>query len=391
MFCFKKSNKKNKDKLSTIERDMFFLKDTIVSNYPYPLFHYSAFTLNNAGDNILVSSLRKSIENTWNFNPNFISQNIKKELSEQDLYLINKSKGMIIGGGGLLLKDTNKNDISGWQFPISEKQIDSICTPISILGIGYNRFRNQEDFDECFKSNINKLFEKAVFVGIRNNGSIEALKKYLNPTLHDKLSFHPCATTILSKLYDIKPYQKNDSKKIIAFNIAFDRSQMRFGSNIDNILKQIANVAEKLSKEYIIKYFVHMESDKEILKYFDDLNINYEVEQLNKGISLEKFMSLYTIPDLVIGMRGHSQMIPFGCKTPILSIISHDKMAWFLNDIKLPYGVEILDENLEEKIYTKAKYILDNNRKVREEITQAQDKFFQIINNNLKYLRTIYE
>ena len=35
----------------------------------------------------------------------------------------------------------------------------------------------------------------------------------------------------------------------------------------------------------------------------------------------------------VIGMRGHAQMIPFGLNCGIVSLGTHDKMRWFLDDI----------------------------------------------------------
>jgi hypothetical protein len=39
-------------------------------------------------------------------------------------------------------------------------------------------------------------------------------------------------------------------------------------------------------------------------------------------------------------MRGHAGMIPFGCGTPIISLVSHPKMAYFLADIERPeWGV----------------------------------------------------
>ena len=63
----------------------------------------------------------------------------------------------------------------------------------------------------------------------------------------------------------------------------------------------------------------------------------------------------YSKPRLVIGMRGHAQLIPFGCNTPILSIISHDKMQYFLDDIHHPeWGVDVKDEKFGTKLYNKA-------------------------------------
>lgn len=48
-----------------------------------------------------------------------------------------------------------------------------------MVAVGYNRFRSQDDFEPYFKDNINKIAEKSIFIGLRNNGSIKALKNYV--------------------------------------------------------------------------------------------------------------------------------------------------------------------------------------------------------------------
>ena len=50
----------------------------------------------------------------------------------------------------------------------------------------------------------------------------------------------------------------------------------------------------------------------------------------------------YAGVDLAVGVRGHAQMIPFGLGVPIISLIAHDKLAWFLEDIgHADWGVDI--------------------------------------------------
>ena len=326
-------NKKLTDYNLIVKRNLFPIKISIINNYKNPACHYSAFALDNAGDNILVASLQKSINMNLVNKFEFINEPVRDTLTDDDIYLINKCKAMIIGGGGLFLKDTNKNDISGWQFPISCEQIDKIKTPIYIFGVGYNRFRNQEDFDPIFKLNINKIVEKAKFVGIRNNGSIKALKTYLRDELKEKLKFHPCATTILSKIYKIPQIKE---KPFVAVNCAFDREHLRYGEKKEEILNSIAKVIKKLSLDYEIRYYSHLSTDKNILPYFDKYQIDYSIVNLDTALTEQDFLRLYSTPKLVIGMRGHAQMIPFGCGTPILSIITHNKLTWFLEDINHP-------------------------------------------------------
>lgn len=362
------------------KNDKFLLKISLLNNYNNPIFHYSSFGLVNAGDNILVPALQKSINSTVLNRFNFINECIHNVIDDNDIYLINNSNGLIIGGGGLFLKDTNPNNVSGWQFPISKEQIEKIDAPIYVLGVGYNRFRNQDDFIDLFKDNINALVQKASFIGLRNSGSIRALKKYLNKNLHYKLSFHPCSTTVLSKMYEIP---KETNNNFIALECAFDRANLRYGNRKDEILTSVAKVAKELSKKYEIRYYSHMTSDLEMLPFLDKVGVEYSVVNLDGALSVNQFLKLYSEPKLVIGMRGHAQMIPFGCTTPILSVITHDKLAWFLEDINHPeWGVDVLDDNFEKKLLNSAFYILDNSDLIKLQIESEKEKLYEITKQN---------
>ena len=78
-------------------------------------------------------------------------------------------------------------------------------------------------------------------------------------------------------------------------------------------------------------------------------------------------------------------MIPFGCKTPVVSIISHDKLAWFLEDIEHPeWGVDVRDPELEQKLLEKSLYMLEHRAEICAQIEEAQDKLWAIMQENLK-------
>ena len=352
------------------------------------IVHFSAFTRGNAGDYILVHALKKSVEKIINKKINWIDYFIHNQIDKNIEDIINSSDAMLVGGGGLFLKDTNPNKISGWQFPITAQNLERIKVPLYMLAVGYNRFRSQDDFEPYFTDNINAFTHKSEFIGLRNNGSIQAIKSYLQEDLKSKVIFHPCPTTIISKIFEL-PKTKQD-KPFIAINCAFDRSEMRYGKNKDEILSSIAKATQKLSKKYEIKYYVHVETDKEALPYFDKNDCKYTVVNLNAPLTMDDVLQLYTSPSLVIGMRGHAQMIPFGCCTPILSIISHDKMNWFLEDINhTEWGIDVLSKNFEQELYDKALHILDNKNKIKKQIKFSQNILYSITVNNIKYLNKI--
>ena len=306
----------------------------------------------------------------------------------------NAGKALVVGGGGLFFERTDEQSGS-WQWDISDEAIDRLKVPIFIFAVGYNQFRGQGELSESFKENINRLAPHCGFIGLRNHGSIDAISKYLLPEYPDKLVWQPCPTTIISRICP-EYTNENPEEDFIAVNLAFDKSELRFSQNGALIYKErimdILEILNILQNKIKIKYYSHFGSDNAILKYLDQAGIRYELVDLFSEKDINKIYHAYSTPKLVIGMRGHAQMIPFGLKVPILSIISHDKLQWFLDDIAHPeWGVDIRDDNFAVQLYEKACAILDNRDAIRDEISHIQDKLFDVTMANIEYMKNITE
>lgn len=349
----------------------------------YKATHISAFSHGNAGDLLLPVVLRELFRQTLGVGK-WRSKNVRFPVRSFEISRWNKDDMVVIGGGGLFLCDTGRNNVSGWQWNCSIERMNEIETPFIAFAIGYNRFRGPEDFPPIFTEHVNAFVQKASFVGIRNHGSIEALKGYLHSDeLKKKLVFQPCMTTLIAKIY---PYftDYNCKEDFIAFNCAFDRQTMR--SKNDDYLKGIAYVAKQLSSKTKIVYFSHMESDKKVLPYFDSEGVKYEVVEMK---DVKQMVTEYSRPRLVIGMRGHAQMIPFGCQTPIFSVVSHDKMQWFLDDINHPeWGVDVRDADFTKKLLDKASWLYQNFIEAHEEIKKQQNHLWNITMGNMAQIKS---
>jgi hypothetical protein len=224
----------------------------------------------NIGDPILYDRLEKVFDSCLGYENKWYHRSLGGEVSQIEVSLINKhSRAVIVGGGGLFLADSNKNDNSGWQFNIKICNLQRITVPLIFMAIGYNVFRGQSDFISVFKEHIKLCLEKAVFFGLRNYGSINALKKYLPENLHSKLKYQPCPTTMtdlfLSKTLNVM------IKNEIVVCLAFDRLQNRFGDNSEKIFKQLIDFASCM-KDYEIQvlFAVHMLGDMDVdhIQYF---------------------------------------------------------------------------------------------------------------------------
>ena len=351
------------------------------------IIHVSTETYANAGDLFLVKSLRQLLESKYG-RLNWIRLDVEREVTENIIGSINRSKVLVIGGGGLFLKDTNRNEISGWQWPISKEMILKIQVPIYVLGVGYNRFRNQEDFEPVFYENITALVEKSAFFGLRNLGSVNTVKSILPNHLKDKVQYFPCATNVASKLFEIK--NEKAHKPTVAINCAFDREYLRFGTKKDTILKSIAKTAKALSANYDILCYLHCAQDIEMCEYFNDYGVPYGIVNLFESKDEKDMIEAYSTPWLILGMRGHSQMVAFGCGTPAISIISHDKIKWFLDDINHPeWGLDVNDDSFEEKLLEKSKYMLDHSTEICEDICKAQDILWNKLQSEVSKLTAL--
>ncbi len=358
--------------------------DTLLSRR---LVHVANFTTGNAGDAVLTTVLRDLFSQSIG-GISWSKLHAHDVVGEAELRRINRATGVIIGGGGLFLRDSNPNRVSGWQWPVSLAALSRIEVPLVIFAVGYNRFRNQGEFDDLFAENVRAVVDKAAFVGLRNNGSVRSIRTYLPKSQHQKVVFQPCMTTLIRKVYPEHFDSPMSTENVIGLNCAFDRSSSRFGVRKAEILDELALAMKDLAQKFCIRYYAHSRSDLDFLPYLERAGVKHDVCRLYHRSGLD-IINEYRKPLLVIGMRGHAQMIPFGCGTPILSLISHDKMRWFLDDLGHPeWGAEVMESNLRPRLAAQAEKIIAERDAVLEEMAACQERLFDTTLRNMKFVRT---
>ena len=341
----------------------------------------------NAGDNILSLCVRKFYEKCFeNYNIQWSIIPVVGEVTDKTIETINKSDICVIGGGGLFLPDTNPNNKSGWQWAISSEQLNLISTPISIFAVGYNYFPGQK-MSELSKKGIIDIVRKSSFAGFRNQGSVLAIKTLLPPELEANPVYQPCPTTIINNLFGIS--HQIGQTKTIGINMAFDRIEMRLGTNYREKLRQVAKAAFKISELGIkIVYMAHCSKDMMFLDYLLDENVKYELRRLwNRNP--EKAMQSYLDIDVMLGMRGHAQMVPFGIGCGIVTLGSHDKMRWFMQDTELEGAyIDMNQDDLYDIIFKVVSdlYLCDSPT-IFESIKQAQSRLLEVSESNAEHIK----
>ncbi len=333
----------------------------------------------NTGDTVLSKCVRDVFNNhkSINWNLNKVTAPVSTTLIES----INKTKALIIGGGGLFLPDTNQNAKSGWQWAADKAQVDAVKPPIILYAVGYNYFKGQSP-SPFFIDNLNHIIRKASFVGLRNMGSIAKVKELIAPELSDKVVFQPCPTTIIRNIVDGIPNKV--TSKNIGVNIAYDRYERRFGGQMHLILDKIASALKKLDEAgFNIINVCHLNSDAKFELNLDKNGVNYKTVFLNYLLPQEVYR-FYNGIELMMGMRGHAQMIPFGLNCRILTLGTHDKMRWFLEDINASDWYVNLRENpemLDQIIVEKSMSIL-NDKSIPTKLLSEQERLFSITQRN---------
>ncbi|MFE1962832.1 glycosyltransferase [Streptomyces sp. NPDC059479] len=342
----------------------------------------------NAGDKLLPESVRLTFDSEtgprrWH------SIHAHRYFDEAALERVNARRGLVIGGGGLFIPDTAPNGNSAWQWNVPDDHLRGIDVPIVVYAVGFNAFDGQSYRAERFNASLRLLVEQAAFFGLRNHGSIEKVRALLPAELQDKVRFQPCPTTVTRQLVDgwTDPAFRENT---VMINAAYDRAGLRFGHDYAHFLAEMAKAVRALGEHAEVKCVAHS---------LDDEKIAFDLRR-EHGISMpvipmydfenDEIRDTYARTKLVIGMRGHAGMIPFGCGTPIISLISHPKMAYFLSDIERPeWGVSVHDKNLGAVLTERAVGLLDDHAASVADVHGRQQELWKITQANAADLRTI--
>ncbi|MCX2928265.1 glycosyltransferase [Streptomyces sp. NEAU-W12] len=342
----------------------------------------------NAGDKLLPETVRLG------FGPDTTSRrwhsvHAHRLFDEAALERVNARRGLVIGGGGLFIPDTMPNGNSAWQWNVPDEHLRAVDVPIMVYAVGFNAFDGQSYRAGRFRESLRLLVEKSSFFGLRNHGSIAKVRSMLPDHLHDKVRFQPCPTTVSRQLVPgwTDPAEREDT---VLLNAAYDRAGLRFGHDYGHFLAEIAKAVRGIGAHTEVRCVAHS---------LDDERIAFDLRR-EHGISLpvipmydfdnDGIRDLYAKTRLVIGMRGHAGMIPFGVGTPIISLISHPKMAYFLADIERPeWGVSVHDRNLGAVLTERATGILDRHAATVADVHERQQSLWKVTEANAADLRAI--
>ncbi|MFD9503548.1 polysaccharide pyruvyl transferase family protein [Streptomyces sp. NPDC060035] len=343
----------------------------------------------NAGDKVLPEAVRMCFDadtgtGRWH------QQSVHRLVDESVLEELNARRGVIVGGGGLFLPDTAPNSNSGWQWNIADDVLGRITAPLAVFAVGYNVFDGQRYRRERFAESLRVLVERSVFFGLRNQGSVARVRELLPDDLRDRVRYQPCPTTVARHL-DPEWTDPGNRDDTVLVNCAYDRANLRFGHDYGHFLAEMDAAVRAIGERAEVRYAAHMPADE---KFVHDLRREHGTSLPVEPLYLrsnEQIRDLYRRTRLVIGMRGHAGMIPFGCGTPVISLVSHPKLAYFLTDIERPeWGVSVHDRALGARLAERATVVLEDHPAAVADVHGRQENLWSVTRANLTGLREVF-
>ena len=298
----------------------------------------------NSGDLLLGPSTKHFFENMISQKLNWESWDVTRNIKDKHIDYFNTFDYIVIGGGGLLLPDTNSNNVSCWQWPIDSNLLAEIKTPIYVISIGLNWFfgqdasmpyydslRRDQDRIPIFKNNIETLVNKSEYFSMRHKGDINQINSFMEFENKNKIKFEFCP--VIEYVED--KYKRDDhSGQLYTFELKDDRIQRRYeNTSIEKVYETLFNFILYLEKNNKKIGIMSHDGSKSFKEYVDSKGFkNYTY--LDNSVGNEKrIIDNYRQVKKLYCSAGHSQMMSHALGIDYYTLISHPKLKYFMDDV----------------------------------------------------------
>ena len=181
----------------------------------------------------------------------------------------------------------------------------------------------------------------------------------MDSSCHDQIKFEFCPTIEFVKYYMKKHNLSVDKRDIYDFEIKDDRDHMRYQkTSRDKYYSQLVKIVKYLQDHGKNVCYLSHDGSNSFKSYLNSKGI--KVGSMSNAYSTaEKIILNYLKIDKLFCMAGHSQMIGHALDCDVISLISHNKQKYFLQDTDL-YGRDRHVNVNTEDVYNKLLKILNS-------------------------------
>ena len=197
---------------------------------------------------------------------------------------------------------------------------------------------------------------------MRHNGDCERLKEIVDPKYHNKIKLELCPTIDYCKHRISTEDLSSVKRDIYAFEIKDDRPERRYYNTSRSIfyehLKNFIFHLLDLNKEVCV---LSHDGSRSFRDYLNSNNVN--VGFIDNSVASEKeIISNYLKIEKLFCTAGHSQMMGHALGCDVISMITHEKQKYFLQDIGEYTDNKYIDVN-HDTVYNKLIFIYEQLKK----------------------------
>lgn len=363
----------------------------------------------NAGDHAILNGMKYLLQSHTDRPLDFLPINSDIPISRQDQILpapfldvpyveyLNKTCDMLIwGAGGQIMSRDISQSVSGYQFNVSYSALEALKIPLVAFSIGYNKFPTEPDFIDKCAGHLRTVKKKSSLFSVRNQFTADVLKSI---DISSEITPDPA---IFAPRIPLEIPALSDNPFTIGLNWAGDAQEKRFKDNtealvtITSVAALIKSLAEKTGQNAKILYIPHC------------VNYDFDIIPLLKAVFGNNFVSLYdeapwlypesdiTNPflvdayhqcDVVFGMRGHANIIPFGQRVPAYGYGNQAKVKAFQDSI----GGKVIGQDLIGMFNTICDEVLINRNDTLDRIDSELSKQRVIMSNFIGKILALLE
>lgn len=351
------------------------------------LFHFDIPTRGNYGDRVLFPYVRNVFESFGGGEAyEFVgTAPLRPEVTHDLVARINRrADAVVIGGGGLFLQDTNPNRNSGWQWNIAKETLAALDVPLIVFAVGDNRFPGQPAFDDLFIEHVAQTLDQSVFFGLRNTGSIRTIGDLL-PEQRSRIGYQPCPTALANRLHPDLGRSVTE-EKVLAVQMLVAARQSAAGFSAEQIHRDVIDVVGRLHADgWTILNTPFHRGDRTFARQLSesghvDRDVPLNVMELPWRAGVELFSEV----GMVLGGRGHAQLVPFGVGALPISVHLHDKFRYFAEDIDRPeWVVDPRRDDFADALHEEIRSTWAGRTEHREHLRRVQDRMYETTLDNL--------
>ena len=358
------------------------------------LLHLDLKTVYSYGDQLLFELVRHAF-NSWgggDYLELTSTSPFREKATSSFVDDINENfDGVVIGGGGIFPRRTNAAPASGWQWNITVELLKKLKKPIIVFGAGNPAKFDPESHNKVFRKHINQTMSQSIFFGLRSTGAVDDMRGWLDePEAATQLTLQPCPTTLGRLLLPRVAGNGPVTDKRIGIQVGLEVAHVQSGLQPGAVFPQLRDLIKTLQSDgWDVEFVGHKRADMKFFQeYGAELGLTGRPLFGSTKVLFNGIRDYAQLP-VILGARGHSQMIPFGLNNIPLSLSTNNKIRYFAQEIGHPeFLIDPWQEDFAGAAMTQINAVDANRAALHTELAGTQQRFVDRTTSNLS---TIYE